>query len=179
MLVINNKRGRKDNPINEEIVEKEVRVIGSDGESLGVMPTKDALNLAAEKKLDLVNVAPNAKPPVCRILDYGKFRYEQQKREKEARKNQKTMEIKEIRLSTFIEEHDLQVKAKNASKFLKNGDKVKVTLRFRGRERGHADAGRRVMETFAEICSEVSSVDKKPKLEGRNMTMILAPLKKQ
>ena len=139
------------------------------------MPTSQALNIAAEKKLDLVNIAPSAKPPVCKILDYGKYRYELQKKEKEARKKQKVTQIKEIRVSTFIEGHDLQVKAKNAAKFLKDGDKVKVSLRFKGREKGYASTGQQVMEKFAEEISEVGVVEKKPVLEGRNMTMVLAP----
>ena len=165
----------KENQINEEIRDKEVRVIDSDGTQLGVMPTSKALEIAFEKKLDLVNVAPGAKPPVCKILDYGKYKYEQQKREKEAKKKQKITQVKEIRLSTFIEAHDLLVKANNAAKFLKDGDKVKVSLRFRGREKGYANVGEKVMTTFAEAVSEVGQVEKKPLLEGRNMTMILAP----
>ena len=125
----------KENLINEEIRDKEVRVIDSDGTMLGIMPTEKALDLAGEKKLDLVNISPNANPPVCKILDYGKYRYELQKKEKEAKKKQKVTQVKEIRLSTFIEDHDIQVKANTASKFLKDGDKVKVSLRFRGREK--------------------------------------------
>ena len=142
---------------------------------LGVMPTEKALELATEKKLDLVNISPNAKPPVCKILDYGKYRYELQKKEKEARKKQKTTQVKEIRLSTFIEEHDVQVKANTASKFLKDGDKVKVSLRFRGRERDYKDKGMAVMQSFAEIVSEVGVVEKKPVFEGRSLTMVLGP----
>ena len=142
---------------------------------LGVMPTEKALELATEKKLDLVNISPNAKPPVCKILDYGKYRYELQKKEKEARKKQKTTQVKEIRLSTFIEEHDVQVKANTASKFLKDGDKVKVSLRFRGRERDYKDKGMAVMQSFAEIVSEVGIVEKKPVFEGRSLTMVLGP----
>ena len=165
----------KENQINEEIREKEVRVIDTDGSQLGIMPTSQALNIAAEKKLDLVNIAPSAKPPVCKILDYGKYRYELQKKEKEARKKQKITQIKEIRVSTFIEGHDLQVKAKNAAKFLRDGDKVKVSLRFKGREKGYASVGQQVMEQFAQDISEVGVVEKKPQLEGRNMTMVLAP----
>ena len=157
----------KENLINEEIRDKEVRVIDTDGTTLGVMPT--------EKALDLVNISPNAKPPVCKILDYGKYRYELQKKEKEARKKQKTTQVKEIRLSTFIEEHDVQVKANTASKFLKDGDKVKVSLRFRGRERDYKDKGMAVMQSFAEIVSEVGIVEKKPVFEGRSLTMVLGP----
>ena len=161
--------------INEEIRDKEVRVIDTDGTMLGVMSIDEALNLAGERKLDLVNISPNAKPPVCKILDYGKYRYELQKKEKEAKKKQKTMQVKEIRLSTFIEDHDIQVKAKTASKFLQDGDKVKVSLRFRGREKGYANVGEEVMKTFADAIAEVGVIEKKPMLEGRSMIMILAP----
>lgn len=150
-------------------------MIDSDGSQLGVMPTSEALQLATERKLDLVNVAPAAKPPVCKILDYGKYRYELHKKEKEARKKQKTVQVKEIRLSTFIEEHDLMVKANNAAKFLKDGDKVKVSLRFRGREKGYVNHGEEVMTKFAEAASEFGTVEKKPLLEGRSLIMILAP----
>ena len=150
-------------------------MIDTDGTMLGVMPTEKALELATEKKLDLVNISPNAKPPVCKILDYGKYRYELQKKEKEARKKQKTTQVKEIRLSTFIEEHDVQVKANTASKFLNDGDKVKVSLRFRGRERDYKDKGMAVMQSFAEIVSEVGIVEKKPVFEGRSLTMVLGP----
>ena len=170
MLVIS-----KEDQINEEIRDREVRVIDSDGSQLGIMATSEALNLAAEKKLDLVNVAPSAKPPVCKILDYGKYRYEMQKKEKEAKKKQKVTQVKEIRVSTFIEKHDLQVKANNAAKFLKEGDKVKVSLRFRGREKGYANVGEEVMKTFADAIAEVGVIEKKPMLEGRSMIMILAP----
>ena len=150
-------------------------MIDTDGTMLGVMPTEQALELAAEKKLDLVNISPNARPAVCKILDYGKYRYELQKKEKEARKKQKTTQVKEIRLSTFIEEHDVKVKANTASKFLKDGDKVKVSLRFRGRERDYKDKGMAVMQSFAEIVSEVGVVEKKPVFEGRSLTMVLGP----
>jgi translation initiation factor IF-3 len=165
----------KENLINEEIRDKEVRVIDSDGSMLGVMPIEQALGLANEKKLDLVNISPNAKPAVCKILDYGKYRYELQKKEKEAKKKQKTTQVKEIRLSTFIEEHDIKVKAKTASKFLADGDKVKVGLRFRGRERDYAAKGMDVMNAFAEAVSDVSVVEKKPVFEGRSLTMVLGP----
>ena len=157
----------KENLINEEIREKEVRVIDTDGTMLGVMAT--------EKKLDLVNISPNAKPPVCKILDYGKYRYELQKKEKEARKKQKTTQVKEIRLSTFIEGHDIQVKANTAAKFLRDGDKVKVSLRFRGRERDYVAKGMDVMQTFAQCVSEVGVIEKKPLFEGRSLTMVLGP----
>ena len=165
----------KETRINEEIRDKELRVIDETGEMIGIMSRDEALRLAEEKKLDLVNISPNAKPPVCKILDYGKYRYELQKREKEAKKKQKTMTVKEIRLSTFIEDHDIQVKAKTACKFLQDGDKVKVSLRFRGREKDYTARGREVMDRFAEACSEVSSIDKKPTFEGRSLTMFLAP----
>ena len=165
----------KENLINEEIRDKEVRVIDTDGSMLGVMSIEKALDLATEKKLDLVNISPNAKPPVCKILDYGKYRYELQKKEKEAKKKQKTTQIKEIRLSTFIEEHDIKVKANTASKFLKDGDKVKVSLRFRGREKDYKDKGMAVMQSFAQIVSDVSVIEKKPLFEGRSLTMVLGP----
>ncbi len=142
---------------------------------IGIMGRKEALALAEEKKLDLVEISPNAVPPVARILDYGKYRYELQKREKEAKKKQKTITVKEIRLSTFIEEHDILVKAKTACKFLQDGDKVKVSLRFRGRERDYVNKGREVMRQFAEACSDVSVMDKKPSFEGRSLTMFLSP----
>ena len=144
---------------------------------IGIKPFDEALALAEEKGLDLVEISPNADPPVAKILDFGKYRYEIQKREKEAKKKQKTMQVKEIRLSTFIEDHDVQVKAKTACKFLAEGDKVKVSLRFRGRERDYVDQGRAVMDAFAEACSEISTVDKKPAFEGRSLTMFLAPKK--
>lgn len=161
--------------INEEIRAKEVRVVGVDGEQLGIMPIREALQLAADANLDLVNVAPNAKPPVCRIMDYGKYRYEMQKKEKEARKNQKVIDIKEIRLSATIEEHDFQTKLRNVVKFLNDGDKVKCTVRFRGREITHAEIGQRVLERVANEVQDISVVERKPKLEGRQMIMILAP----
>jgi len=165
----------KENKINEEIRDKELRVIDEDGTMLGIMSRDEALALAEQRKLDLVNISPNAVPPVCKILDYGKYRYEAQKREKEAKKKQRTIEVKEIRLSTFIEEHDLQTKANTACKFLKDGDKVKASLRFRGREMGRTSIGREVMDKFAELCAECSTVEKKPVMEGRTMTMVLAP----
>ena len=142
---------------------------------LGVMSIDEAMSLAGEKKLDLVNISPNAKPPVCKILDYGKYRYELQKKEKEAKKKQKTTQVKEIRLSTFIEDHDIQVKAKTASKFLQDGDKVKVSLRFRGRERYYQARGMEVMNSFAACVSDVSVIEKKPLFEGRSLTMVLGP----
>lgn len=163
--------------INGAIRARQVRVIDENGEMQGIMDTRDALRMAEEAKLDLVAVSPNAEPPVCKILDYGKYRYELQKKDKIAKKNQKTMQIKEIRLSTFIEDHDIQVKAKTAAKFLNEGDKVKVSLRFRGRERDYTSKGYDVMNRFAEEVSEVGVVEKKPKFEGRSLTMFLAPKK--
>ena len=142
---------------------------------MGIVPGKKALEIALEKKLDLVKIAPQAKPPVCRIMDFGKYKYELSKKEKEARKKQKVISVKEVRLSPKIEEHDLNVKATNAMKFLSNGDKVKVTLRFRGREMGYVDLGYGVMDKFAQLIAQVGVVEKKPVMEGKNMTMFLAP----
>lgn len=141
----------------------------------GVMGIREALAIAEEANLDLVNVSPNAEPPVCKILDFGKYRYELQKKDKIAKKNQKTMQVKEVRLSTFIEEHDVNVKANTAIKFLKEGDKVKVSLRFRGRERDYTAKGFDVMNSFAELIAEYGIIDKKPKFEGRSLTMFLSP----
>jgi translation initiation factor IF-3 len=165
----------KENQINEEIRDKELRVIDSDGTQLGIMSRDEALDLAAERKLDLVNVSPNAKPPVCKILDYGKYRYEIQKREKEAKKKQNIIQVKEIRLSPNIEEHDLIVKANHAIKFLKDGDKVKVSLRFRGRQNDSSGIGSRVMKKFADTVAEFGAIEKKPEFEGRSLIMIVAP----
>lgn len=139
------------------------------------MPTRKALDMAFNEKLDLVKVAPNAKPPVCRIMDYGKYKYELAKKEKEAKKNQKVINVKEVRMSPNIEDHDLNVKANRAIDFLKNGDKVKVSVRFRGRELGHTDAGKEVLLNFAELTSENGVIDRHPKMEGRNMIMYLVP----
>ena len=161
--------------INEEIRAKELRVIDTDGEQLGVMSRDEALELSEQKKLDLVCIAPKATPPVCKILDYGKYKYELQKKEKEAKKKQKTTQVKEIRLSTFIEDHDIMVKAKTGAKFLKEGDKLKVSLRFRGREKDYVARGMEVMDKFAEAVAEVGDIDKKPNFEGRSLTMILSP----
>ncbi len=165
----------KDHMINDEIRVKEVRLIGADGEQLGITPIREALQIAQDANLDLVNVAPTAKPPVCRIMDYGKFRYETQKKEKEARKNQKIVDIKEIRLSATIDEHDFQTKLRNAVKFLGEGDKVKASVRFRGREIAHSEIGRRVLERLATETADISSQERAPKLEGRSMIMILTP----
>ncbi|MGI6097854.1 MAG: translation initiation factor IF-3 [Dethiobacteria bacterium] len=162
-------------PVNEGIKAKEIRVVDVDGKQLGIMNINDALKIAQSKNLDLVNVAPSVKPPVCRIMDYGKFRYEQSKREKEARKKQKILTIKEIKLRPNIEEHDFRVKVKNGQRFLKNGDKVKVTIMFRGREITHSELGKKLSERLAEELSECGVVEKKPKVEGRNMVMVIAP----
>ena len=161
--------------INEEIRDKEVRVVTDGGEQLGIMSAKDAFRIATEKNLDLVKIAPQAKPPVCKIMDYGKYRFEQSKREKEARKNQKVVDIKEIRLSLKIDTHDFETKANQAMKFLKAGNKVKVSIRFRGREMAHPENGLTTMREFAETCAEFGQVEKAAKLEGRQMLMFLSP----
>lgn len=161
--------------INEEIRAREVRVIGSDGEQLGIMSGREAQQLAYEKHLDLVEIAPTAKPPVCRIMDYSKYRYEQQKREKESRKKQKTFDIKEVKLRPGIEEHDFNVKFKNAVRFLEDGDKVKVTIMFRGRELSHPELGEVLLNKMAAQLKEMAVVERQPKLEGKNMIMIVAP----
>ena len=152
-------------------------MIDSDGNQLGIMSLRQALEIAEQKNLDLVKIAPQANPPVCKIIDYGKFRFEQAKREKEARKNQRVVEIKEIRLTPNIDVGDLNTKVKNACRFLKDGDKVKVSVRFRGREVTHASLGQDLLHRFAELCAECSTVEKQPKLEGRQMLMFLAPAK--
>jgi len=161
--------------INEQIRDKEVRLIDVDGTMIGIMSSKEALELANAKSLDLVKIAPQASPPVCRIMDYGKYMFELSKKEKEARKNQKIISVKEIRLSASIEEHDFEFKVKNAIRFLKDGDKVKVSVKFRGREMNYTDLGQQVLEKFAEAVKEYGSVEKKPKLEGRSMIMIINP----
>ncbi len=163
----------KELQINEEIRDKEVRVIDQDGSQLGIMPTGRALERAAASNLDLVKIAPQAKPPVCKIIDYGKYRFEQAKRDKEAKKNQRVVDIKEIRLSLNIDIHDFNTKVGHATRFLNEGDKVKVSIRFRGREMGHPELGRTAMEKFAQALSEIANVEKPPKLEGRNMLMFL------
>jgi translation initiation factor IF-3 len=160
--------------INEDIRDKEVRVIDSDGGQLGVMPTKEAQRLSYERNLDLVKIAPQADPPVCRIMDYGKYRFEQAKREKEARKNQKTIDIKEIRLSLGIDIGDFNTKVNHAMRFLKEGDKLKVSIRFRGREMAHPEIGQEVMHRFAAAVAELGIVEKQPKLDGRHMLMFIA-----
>ncbi|MDR2655798.1 MAG: translation initiation factor IF-3 [Oscillospiraceae bacterium] len=161
--------------INEDIRDRELRLIGSNGEQLGIFPLKEAQRMAAEKNLDLVKIAPQATPPVARIMDYGKFRFEQAKREKEAKKNQKVVEIKEIRLSVGIDQHDFDTKVNSAIKFLSHGDRVKVTIRFRGRQMAHTGLGADSMKRFAEALAEHGSTEKPPKLEGRSMSMFISP----
>lgn len=163
--------------MNEEIRDKEVRLVGSEGEQLGIHIPKDALKMAMEQGLDLVKIAPQALPPVCKIMDYGKFKFEQTKKEKEAKKNQKIVETKEIRMSLNIDVHDFDTKLAQAIKFLSAGDKVKVAVRYRGRELAHPEMGRGLLEQFKEHCSEVGLVDKTPKMEGRSLTMFIAPKK--
>jgi len=165
----------KDWRINEDIRVKEVRLVSEEGEQLGIIPIRDAMAIAIEKGLDLVEVAPSAKPPVCRLMDFGRFRFEQSKREKEARKKQKIISVKEVKLRPNIEEHDFEVKAKNARRFLSAGDKVKVTIMFRGREITHPDLGEKLSVKLAEQLSDISAVEKNPKVEGKNMVMILTP----
>ena len=165
----------KDWRINEEIRVREVRLVSDDGEQLGIVPVRDALGIAQEKGLDLVEVAPSAQPPVCRLMDYGKFKFEQNKREKEARKKQKIISVKEVKMRPNIEEHDFQVKAKNARKFLSGGDKVKLTIMFRGREITHPELGEKLSLKFVGELTDISSVEKAPKVEGRNMVTVLIP----
>ena len=159
--------------INEQIRDKEIRWIGENGEQLGIMSARDAMKMAKEAELDLVKIAPAAKPPVCKIIDYGKYRYEQARKEKEAKKKQKTIEVKEVRLSPNIDVNDLNTKVGAARKFIEKGNKVKVTLRFRGREMAHMQSSKHILDDFAEQLKDVASVDKPPKIEGRNMTMFL------
>ena len=154
--------------INEEIRDREVRVVDQDGAQLGIMPTRQALELAEEKQLDLVKIAPNARPPVCKLMDYGKYRFEQSK-------NQRVITIKEVRLSATIEDHDVDVKYKSAVKFLQDGNKVKVSIRFRGRQITHSEIGREVMDEFAEKIKDYGIIERRPIIEGRSMTMIIAP----
>ena len=163
--------------VNEDIRDKEVRVIANDGSQLGIMPTKKAQGIADDAELDLVMISPGAKPPVCKIMDLGKFIYEQSKKEKEARKNQKVVSIKEIRVSLTIEEHDISIKAKNARKFLLDGDKVKITVRFRGREMELGHLGQKILDNFANKLEDVSVIEKPAKREGRNTTVVLGPKK--
>ena len=161
--------------INEEIRAREVRVVADDGEQLGIMSGRDALNLALERHIDLVEIAPNAKPPVCRIMDYGKYRYEQQKRDKEARKKQKTFDVKEVKLRPGLEDHDFDVKFKNAVRFLEDGDKVKVTIMVRGRELSHPELGEVLLIKMAKKLEGLAVIERAAKLEGKNMIMIVAP----
>ena len=161
--------------INEQIRDKELRVIDSDGTQLGIMSLRQAMEIAEKKNLDLVKIAPQANPPVCKIIDYGKFRFEQAKREKEARKNQRVVEIKEDRLSLNIDTHDFETKKNHALRFISEGNKVKASIRFRGREMGHPELGLEIMRRFADAMSEVANVEKPAKLEGRTMLMFLAP----
>lgn len=163
--------------INERIRDREIRVIDANGEMLGIMSPKEAQRLADEANLDLVKVSPNAKPPVCKILDYGKFRYEEIRRIKENKKNQKSVVIKEIRMSVRVEEHDLQVKLKSAIKFLEQGNRVKLTIRFRGREMAYTDQGKNVLIDFAKRLEGYGTMDKNPKLEGRSMSIFISPKK--
>ncbi|MHB8126752.1 MAG: translation initiation factor IF-3 [Desulfitobacteriaceae bacterium] len=167
----------KDLRINDEIRAREVRLVGEDGEQLGIMQGRDALRISLEKSLDLVEIAPTAKPPVCKLMDYGKFKYEQAKRDKEVRKNHNTVEIKEVKLRPNIEDHDFETKARNAIRFLNDGDKVKVTIMFRGREITHPDLGKVLCVRLAQFCKDSGTVEREAKLEGRNMIMILTPVK--
>ena len=167
----------KELQINEEIKAKEVRIIGDDGEQVGVMATAKALEMAYERDLDLVLMAPNAEPPVCRIMDYGKYRFERDKKEKEAKKKQTTVEVKEIQLSCRIDTHDFETKLKHAHRFLGEGNKVRVVVKFRGREMAHQDLGREMLEKFEQACQGLGTVDKRPSLEGRFMSMIVNPVK--
>lgn len=164
-----------DHQINEEIRDREVRLIGVDGEQLGIMSSEEALRIATEQEYDLVKIAPGSNPPVCRIMDYGKYRFEQTKKEKEAKKNQRVIEIKEIRMSPSIDTNDFNTKLKNGQKFLSEGNRLKVSIRFRGREMAHTDIGGVILRDFAAKCADIANLDKAPKLEGRNMSMFLSP----
>lgn len=164
-----------DHLINEEIDVAELRLISDEGEQLGLMSSEEALKIAEERDMDLVMIAPNSKPPVCKIMDYGKFRFEQSKREKEAKKNQHVIEVKEIRMSPSIGENDFNTKLRAGQKFLSEGNRLKVTVRFRGREMAHTNIGEQLLKDFAAKCSDVASMDKNAKLEGRNMSMFLSP----
>ena len=161
--------------INEEILDKEVRLIGDEGEQLGIMSSAEALKIAEERELDLVKIAPGSNPPVCKIMDYGKYRFEQTKKEKEAKKNQRVIEIKEIRMSPGIDTNDFNTKLKNGQKFLADGNRLKVSVRFRGREMAHTEIGAELLKDFAAKCADIANMDKAPKLEGRNMSMFLSP----
>ena len=165
----------QDHLLNEDIKAQEVRLISDTGEQLGLMSAEEALKIAVEKEMDLVMIAPGSKPPVCKIMDYGKYRFEQAKREKEAKKNQRVIEIKEIRMSPSIGDNDFNTKLRAGQKFLSEGNRLKVTIRFRGREMAHTNIGEQLLKDFAEKCSELANMDKNPKLEGRNMSMFLSP----
>lgn len=165
-----------DHQINREITDKEVRLVGVDGTQLGIVSSAEALDIATDQNLDLVKIAPTANPPVCKIMDYGKYCFEQSKREKEAKKNQRIVEVKEIRMSPSIGLNDFNIKLRNGQKFLKEGDRLKVTVRFRGRQMAHTNLGENLLLRFAEQCSEIATVDKNPKLDGRHMTMFLSPI---
>ena len=160
--------------INEQIRDREIRLIGADGEQLGIMSAREAMKIAQEAELDLVKIAPTAKPPVCKIIDYGKYKYEQTRKEKEARKKQKTVELKEVRLSPNIDTNDLNTKINNAKKFISKGNKVKVTLRFRGREMAHVQQSKHILDDFAETLADIAVVEKPAKMEGRAMSMVLS-----
>ena len=168
----------QDHLLNEDIKAPEVRLISDTGEQLGLMSAEEALKIAVEKEMDLVMIAPGSKPPVCKIMDYGKYRFEQAKREKEAKKNQRVIEIKEIRMSPSIGDNDFNTKLRAGQKFLSEGNRLKVTIRFRGREMAHTNIGEQLLKSFAEKCSDVANMDKNPKLEGRNMSMFLSPKQK-
>ncbi|QBQ04683.1 translation initiation factor IF-3 [Sporosarcina pasteurii] len=165
----------KDMNVNQGIRAREVRLIDQNGEQLGIKSRNEALEIASRVNLDLVLVAPKAKPPVARVMDYGKFKFEQQKREREVRRNQKVINLKEVRLSPTIDEHDFQTKLRNAIRFLQNGDKVKASIRFRGRAITHKEIGQRVLDRFAEECKELATIEQRPKMEGRSMFLVLAP----
>ena len=167
--------GKLDHQLNEEIRDKEIRLIGSDGAQLGIVSAAEANEMAEEQGLDLVKISPNAVPPVCKIMDYSKFCFDQKKREKEARKNQRVVEIKEIRMSPSIDTNDFNTKVKSAQKFLGDGNRVKVSVRFRGREMAHTNLGEKLLMDFAQSCAEIATMEKNPKLEGRFMAMFLAP----
>ncbi len=164
-----------DHQLNEEIRDKEIRLIGADGAQMGIVAADEANRMAEEQGLDLVKISPNAVPPVCKIMDYSKFCFDQKKREKEAKKNQKVVEIKEIRMSPSIDTNDFNTKVKSAQKFLKDGNRVKVSVRFRGREMAHTNLGEKLLLEFAEACAEIATTEKNPKLEGRFMAMFLSP----
>ena len=178
VLTISSTKDTKETLLNEEIVAPEVRLIGPDGETLGIMSSQKALEAAYERGMDLVLMAAQANPPVCKIMDYGKFCFERDKREKEAKKKQQTIEVKEIQLSCRIDVHDFETKKKHALRFLGEGNKVRVVMRFRGREMSHMSIGKEVLERFREACAEVGTVDKEPALDNRTITMIINPIKK-